>query len=50
MRAIGAKIGFNSSTSLRQKVLKVLRNKCIYTKEMRAKLKNARGTQLFQLF
>ena len=50
MRAIGAKIGFNSSTSLRQKVLKVLRNKCAYTKEMRVKLKDARGTQFPQLF
>jgi hypothetical protein len=41
MRAIGERIGFNSTSSLRRKVLSVLRQQCELNKEMRIKLKNA---------
>jgi hypothetical protein len=41
MRAIGERIGFNSTSSLRRKVLTVLRQQCEVNKEMRIKLKNA---------
>ena len=41
MRAIGERIGFNSTSSLKLKVITVLRDQCALNKEMRVKLKNA---------